>query len=123
MTTHLPEHLYLEGERRAELEEAQIGDGRELWTSEDLNLLYSADDFQAFQEWEGEALAEYGADEFYGCGAASFNSHDALFLARERMNAQFRRSHRGLSKPEIDTLYAYRYGNGPAPKAARRAHA
>lgn len=105
MTTHLPEHTYLQGERAAELEEAQIGDGRELWNEIDRNLLYSAEDLQYFQEWEGEALAEYGADEFYGCGAAAFNSSDALFLGRERLNAQFRRTHRGMSKGEIDAYY------------------
>lgn len=105
MTSHLPEHMYLEGERKAELEEAQIGDGRDLWNEVDTNLLYSAEDLQYFQEWEGEALAEYGAEEFYGCGAAAFNSSDALFLARERLNAQFQRGHRGMSKGQVDAYY------------------
>lgn len=109
MTSHLPEYSYLVGEREAEIEEArdaQVGDGRDLWSPVDLNLLYSAEDLQSFQEWEGEAIAEYGANEFYGCGAAAFNSSDAMFLARERINAQFRRTHRGMSKGEIDNFYA-----------------
>jgi hypothetical protein len=104
MTAHLPESQYLAGERAAELEEAQ-GDGRELWSPIDNNLLYTAEELDQLHEYEGEALAEYGADEFYGCGAASFNSCDALFLARERLNAQFRRTHRGMSKGEINAYY------------------
>jgi len=105
MTSHLPEHTYLQGERQAEIEDALVGDGRELWSPEDNTLLYTAEDLQYFQEWEGEAIAEYGADEFYGCGAAAFNSSDALFLARQRLNAQFERTHLGMSKSAVDTHY------------------
>ena len=117
MTSHLPEHSYLMGERAAELAEAQVGDGRDPWAG-DNNLLYSAEDLQYFQEWEGEAIAEYGADEFYGCGAASFNSHDALFLAQERLNAQFRRNHNGMSKGEVEAFFFNRYA--PSAKGADR---
>lgn len=59
-TDHLPEHTYLMAERGAELTEARIGDGRELWSSEDNVLLYSADDLQFSQEYEGEYIADEG---------------------------------------------------------------
>lgn len=117
MTSHLPEHNYLMGQRAAELAEAQVGDGRDPWAG-DNGLLYTAEDLQFFQEWEGEALAEYGADEFYGCGAAAFNGPDALFLARERMNAQFRRTHNGMSKGELEAFFHNRYA--PSAKGGDR---
>jgi hypothetical protein len=107
MTSHLPEYNYLQGERQAELEDARVGDGRELWSPMDLRLLMTSEDLHYFIEWEGEALAEFGAEEFYGygCGAAARNSSDALFLARQRMDAQYRRNHFGMSKSQVDAHY------------------
>lgn len=123
MTTHLPEHLYLVGERQASLEEAQIGDGRELWSPEDNKPLYSADDLQFSQEYEGEFIADTGADYFYSDGPECRNGSVALNYAQQKFNAQFRRTHFGMSKTEVDELYAYRYGNAPAPAKRKGAHA
>lgn len=103
MTSNLPEYTYLMGQRQAELEEARVPDVA--WSEEDRCFLYTAEELDHLHEYEGEALAELGAEEFYGCGAAAFNASDALFLARQHMDAQYRRSHRGLSKEAIDRKY------------------
>jgi hypothetical protein len=121
--SHLPEHNYLVGEREADMEET--GE-RELWSPEDKVLLYSAEDLDYARDYESEYIAETGSDIFLGCGPENHNSTYALNEATHMFNENFRRTHLGLNKSDIDALYAYRYGNGPRPRVlpkARRAHA
>jgi len=121
---HLPEHNYLMGEREADMEET--GDGRELWSPQDMNLLYSSEDLAYAQEYEAEYIVETGSDIFLGCGPENHDACYAINEATQMFNGNFRRTHLGLGKNDIDALYAYRYGNGPCPRVqpkARRAHA
>ncbi len=71
MTTHLPEHSYLVGEREAEMEE--VGDGRELWNPIDNNLLYTAEELNYAQEYESEYIAETGSDIFLAAAPRTIN--------------------------------------------------
>jgi hypothetical protein len=102
MTSHLPEHSYLQGERAAELEEAQVGDGRELWTPIDNKLLYNAEDLQWSQEHESEFIADEGANYFYGDGPECRNGSVALNYATQKYNEMFRRTHLGMSKNQVE---------------------
>lgn len=78
---------------------------QELWTSQDNELLFTAQELEDYREYRAEAEAEVGSEYFID----TRNACDAMFFARQWVDGKFYRAH-GMYPYEAHALYAQRYG-------------